>query len=45
LDEDATGITFRSRDDVPLDLVGPVLGLQQWWLPEAFDAVTDVDRA
>jgi hypothetical protein len=42
--EDGDTTVFRSRDVPVEDLVGRVVGLQQWWSPEAFDAATDVGR-
>ncbi len=36
--------TFRTEEVPGRELVGATFGLQQWWTPEAFDAVVDTDR-
>lgn len=44
LAEDGGTTTFRTSDALGRDSVGRDLGFQQWWVPEAYEAVVDTAR-
>jgi hypothetical protein len=44
--DEIDGVTrFRTEEHPRVPLRGQTVGLQQWWTPDAFDAVTDLTRS